>query len=57
MARNQLREAQKIIRAYCEEVGVPYYETSILRSYYEILSYLHEVSRVLRNKREVQVAT
>jgi fatty acid desaturase len=56
MARNQLREAQKIIRAFCEECNVPYYETSILRSYAEILSYLHEVSAVLRQKPAVQVA-
>ncbi|HUF38564.1 MAG TPA: acyl-CoA desaturase [Anaerolineales bacterium] len=57
MARNQLREAQKIIRAYCEECNVPYYETSILRSYVEILTYLHEISAVLRTKPEARFAS
>ena len=55
MARNQLRKAQQIIRAYCEECGVPYYETSILRSYAEILAYLHEISAVLRVKQGAPV--
>jgi hypothetical protein len=36
------------VRAYCAEVDVPYYETSIIRSYREILSFLHEVSAPLR---------
>jgi len=48
MARNKLREAQKIVRQFCREKGIEYYETSILRSYVEILQYLHEVSAPLR---------
>ena len=48
MARNRLPEAQKIVRAYCAEIGVPYYETSIWRSYRELLAFLHEVGRPLR---------
>ena len=48
MPRNQLGRARPIIRQFCQERGIPYYETSPLRSYREILSYLHEVSVVLR---------
>ena len=50
MPRNQLGRARPIIRQFCQERGIPYYETSPLRSYREILSYLHEVSAVLRNR-------
>jgi fatty acid desaturase len=48
MPRCNIRRAHKIVRAYCAEVGVPYYETSIYRSYREILSFLHEVGAPLR---------
>jgi fatty acid desaturase len=48
MPRCNIRRAHAIIRAYCAEVSVPYYETSIYRSYREILSYLHEVGAPLR---------
>ncbi len=48
MPRCNIRRAHKIVRDYCAEVGVPYYETSIYRSYREILSFLHEVGAPLR---------
>jgi fatty acid desaturase len=48
MPRCNIRRAHKIVRDYCGEVGVPYYETSIYRSYREILSFLHEVGAPLR---------
>jgi len=50
MARNQLREAQGIIRKFCEDRQIKYYETSMLNSYVEILDYLHIVSAPLRQK-------
>jgi fatty acid desaturase len=50
MPRCNIRRAHAIVRDYCAEVGVPYYETSIYRSYREILSFLHEVSAPLRQK-------
>jgi|RhiMetdeSRZDD1v2_1073273.scaffolds.fasta_scaffold78083_4 Fatty acid desaturase len=50
MARNQLREAQGIIRKFCEDQQIKYYETSMLNSYVEILDYLHIVSAPLRQK-------
>jgi fatty acid desaturase len=51
MPRNRLREAQCLIKAFCQEHAIPYYETSMLRSYQEILQYLHHVSSPLRAAR------
>ena len=51
MARNQLRKAQTIIRKFCEDQEISYYETSIFHSYVEILDYLHLVSAPLRQKK------
>ena len=48
MPRCHMRRAHKIVRAYCAELGVPYHETSMYRSYREILSFLHEVGAPLR---------
>ena len=41
-------KAQPIVRAFCEERGIAYYETSVVRSYVEILSSLHVASAPLR---------
>jgi fatty acid desaturase len=51
MPRNRIRVAHRIVREFCGEVGVPYYETSILQSYRELLVFLHEVGRPLRTAR------
>ncbi len=48
MPRNKLREAQKIVRAFCEERAIPYRESGALESHKEILRYLHRVSAPLR---------
>jgi len=48
MPRNRVRAAHRIVREYCGEVGVPYYETSMIQSYRELLAFLHEVGRPLR---------
>ena len=50
MAENKLREAQKIIRLFCAEHRIPYYETSVAGSYVEIMQYLHQIGSVLRAK-------
>jgi fatty acid desaturase len=47
MPRPNLRRAQPIIRAYCAEIGVAYYETGLLRSYRETLAYLARSGQVL----------
>lgn len=48
MPRNKLREAQKIVRAFCEARSIPYRESSALQSHKEIFQYLHQVSAPLR---------
>ncbi|MEX2535096.1 MAG: fatty acid desaturase [Trueperaceae bacterium] len=48
LARNKLREAHVIIKRFCEEHEISYYQTSMLGSYREIIAYLHQVSAPLR---------
>ena len=48
MPRNRLKEAQKIIRPFCGEHLISYYETGVIQSQREILQYLHHVSAPLR---------
>ncbi len=50
MPRNNLKQAQQIIRAYCTSHSISYYETTSVQSLKEILSYLHEVGAPLRDK-------
>jgi fatty acid desaturase len=50
MPRCNMRSAQGIVRSFCAEVGLVYYETSILQSYREILAFLHEVGAPLRRQ-------
>ncbi len=49
MAQNKLREAQVIVRAFCQAQAISYYETTMWQSYRETLSSLHEVTAPLRN--------
>ena len=48
MPRNKLREAQPIVREFCREHDIGYHETSVLKSYREILEHLHAVGAPLR---------
>lgn len=50
LPRHRLRAAQPIVRAFCQERNIPYHETSVWRSYQEILHYLHSVSASLRER-------
>ena len=50
MPRRHLAQAQRVIREFCQEYAISYYETSWYRSYGEILSSLSEVSAPLRAK-------
>src|SRR3954469_13306561 len=43
MPRPSLRRAQRLIRTFCAQHGVTYYETSVLRSYAQVLRHLHKV--------------
>jgi fatty acid desaturase len=46
--RNNLRQLQAIIKDFCAEHSISYYETSMINSYREILHYLHTISAPLR---------
>ena len=50
MPRNHLREAQHIIKPFCQAGSIPYCETGCLQSYQAILHHLHAVSAPLREK-------
>ncbi|GAC1345174.1 MAG: acyl-CoA desaturase [Ktedonobacteraceae bacterium] len=51
MPRNKLREAQLIVKAFCETHSISYYETGMLQSYREILHCLHQVGMSLREEK------
>lgn len=51
MPRNNLKKAQKLVKAYCQEHTIAYYETSAIQSFREILQFLHQVSAPLRVSR------
>ncbi|WP_327705757.1 acyl-CoA desaturase [Streptomyces decoyicus] len=51
MPTPHLRRAQVIVRGYCAELGVPYHETGLLRSYAEALRHLRRVGEPLRGQR------
>lgn len=48
MPTPNLRHAQRIVRDYCAEIGVPYHETGLIASYREALAHLHRVGAPLR---------
>ncbi|SDQ99296.1 Fatty acid desaturase [Curtobacterium sp. UNCCL20] len=49
MARPNLRAARVIVRRYCDEQGVPYTETTLVRSYAIVVRYLNEVGLAARD--------
>ncbi|MBA3531432.1 MAG: fatty acid desaturase [Ardenticatenales bacterium] len=52
MPENKLREAQVLVKAFCEERGLSYYETGFIQSQKEVLSHLHQVSAPLRARKQ-----
>jgi fatty acid desaturase len=48
MARNQLKAAQPIVRAFCQTHAISYHETTVARSLTEILRHLHQIGAPLR---------
>jgi fatty acid desaturase len=48
MPTPNLRKAQPIVQAYCQEIGVSYEVTGLLDSYGQALRHLHEVGAPLR---------
>jgi fatty acid desaturase len=47
MPMPSLRGTRTMVRAYCAEHGLPYLETSLIRSYALALGYLHEVGNTV----------
>jgi len=43
MPRNKLPEARKIVKAFCKDHSISYYESSMPRSYVEIVQHMHQV--------------
>ena len=50
MPRNRLKDAQQIVRPFCQAHDISYHETGPLQSQREILQHLHQVSAPLRAK-------
>jgi fatty acid desaturase len=48
MARNKLKAAQSIVKAFCRAHAIPYHETTAFQSLREILGHLHEIGAPLR---------
>jgi fatty acid desaturase len=48
MPRPNLRRAQAVVKAFCQRHGIPYCETTLLRSYAQALRHMHEVGQPLR---------
>jgi fatty acid desaturase len=48
MPRPNLRRAQPLIRAFCQDHGLPYTEASLFGSYAEAVRHLHDVGAPLR---------
>lgn len=43
MPRNNLSKARVICREFCAEHGIPYYETGVVQSFREILTYMNDL--------------
>jgi fatty acid desaturase len=50
MPRNNLGKAQRLVKRFCAERGIRYHEVGMLRSYQEIIEFLHHVSAPLRRR-------
>ena len=46
--RCRLRQAQKIVKSFCEARSIPHHQVGMFQSYKEILSFLHQASSPLR---------
>lgn len=49
MARPHLVKAREIVRQHCAQLGVPYTETSLMRSYAIVIDYLNRVGLAARD--------
>lgn len=49
--RNKMAELKPIVRDFCDERGVEYYETGTVQGFREILDYMHEIGAPLREEK------
>jgi len=52
MPRPSLRRVQALVRTFCAQHGIAYYETSLLTSYAQVVRHLHAVGGRLRPELE-----
>ena len=50
MPRNKLKQAQTIVKKFCQEHDISYHETGVLRSFKEILQHLYHIGAPLRKR-------
>lgn len=50
MPRNKLKQAQTIVKGFCQEHDISYHETGVLRSFKEILQHLYTIGAPLRKR-------
>jgi fatty acid desaturase len=50
LPRNRLSDASRIVRTFCAEVGIAYYETTLRSSYREALTSMHTAASPLRRR-------
>ncbi|MEY4102134.1 MAG: hypothetical protein RIR88_268, partial [Actinomycetota bacterium] len=49
MARPHLRRARELVMAHCEAQGIPYTETTLMKSYGIVINYLNKVGLAARD--------
>lgn len=57
MARPHLSQARLVVRDYCQSLGVPYTETSLVRSYAIVIDYLNRVGLAARDPFDCPMAS
>jgi fatty acid desaturase len=50
MPRTSLRHARPITMAYCREIGLPYHEVGVVRSYAEVVTHLYRTTKTYQAK-------
>ncbi len=51
MSRNKLKEAQPIVKAFCQAHAISFHEATVFQSFQEILHHLHSIGAPLRRSR------
>jgi len=52
--RNKLGQARLIVQKFCHERSIPYRESGLSQSYFEVLRYLHAVVEPLRSPAQAE---